>query len=145
MFFARFVLMDLTDPAGPAMALYTADFYRDVNRVLNPAGALALHIGSPFFHGQAFAGHLRSLEEVFAVVRPYFVHIPLYGANWGMACASQSTDPTKVSPGTVDDRIRKRGISHLNYYNGDMHQAGFALPNYVRELIGRNVANSGKA
>jgi spermidine synthase len=129
------VLMDLTDPVGPAEALYTTDFYRAANRVLQPAGTLSLHLGSPFFHPERFATGMRRLSEVFAIVRPYFVHIPLYGANWGMACASQRTDPLALSAEEVDTRLVNRGIAGLQYFNGDMHRAGFALPNFVRELI----------
>lgn len=129
------VLMDLTDPVGPAEALYTADFYRAANRVLHPAGTLSLHLGSPFFQPERFATGMRRLSEVFAIVRPYFVHIPLYGANWGMACASRRTDPLALSAAEVDTRLRRRGIAGLQYFNGDMHRAGFALPNFVRELI----------
>jgi len=136
------VLMDLTDPVGPAAALYTAEFHRATDRVLAPGGTLSLHVGPPFFDPERFRAHIRSLREVFAVVRPYFVHIPLYGANWGMACASQSIDPALLAPREVDDRIAARGIGNLQYFNGDMHRAGFALPNYVRELIGIGLANT---
>ncbi len=129
------VLMDLTDPVGPAAALYTTDFYRAAKRVLSPAGTLSLHLGSPFFHPERFVTGMRRLAEVFAIVRPYFVPIPLYGANWGMACASQRTDPLALSAKEVDTRLGERGIAHLQYFNGDMHRACFALPNFVRDLL----------
>lgn len=129
------VLMDLTDPIGPAAALYTTDFYRAASRVLRPAGTLSLHLGSPFFDPERFGMGMQRLCEVFAVVRPYFVHIPLYGANWGMACASQRTDPLALSADEIDTRIAQRAIARLQYFNGDTHRAGFALPNFVRELI----------
>ena len=129
------VVMDLTDPAGPSEALYTTDFYRSLARIVEPAGTLALHLGSPFFHADRFVESMRRLREVFAIVRPYFVHIPLYGANWGMACASQRTDPMLLSSEDCEMRIAARRIGDLQYFNGDMHRAGFALPNFVRELI----------
>jgi spermidine synthase len=129
------VIMDLTDPTGPAEALYTTAFFREVARILSPQGTLALHIGSPFFHSARFAATINRLHDVFAVVRPHFVHVPLYGANWGMACASQRTDPKHLASREVDERLRVREIAHLQYLNGDTFAAGFALPNYVRELI----------
>lgn len=52
-----------------------------------------------------------------------------------MACASQRTDPLALSAAEVDNRLIDRGIAGLQYFNGDMHRAGFALPNFVRELI----------
>ena len=94
-----------------------------------------MHLGSPFFHPERFATGMQRLSEVFAIVRPYFVHIPLYGANWGMACASQRTDPFLLSAEEVDSLLIGRGIVGLQYFNGDMHRAGFAMPNFVRNLI----------
>jgi len=35
----------------------------------------------------------------------------------------------------VDLRIAKRGLRELQYYNGATHQAVFALPNFVRDLV----------
>ncbi|MEP7083126.1 MAG: polyamine aminopropyltransferase [Betaproteobacteria bacterium] len=128
------LLMDLTDPVGPTAALYSSEFFQAAKRVLRPAGTLALHVGSPFFQPRRFARTLRNLTETFAIVRPYFVHIPLYGANWGMACASLQTDPLQLSADEVDVRLTARRISQLRYVNGDTFRAGFALPNYVREL-----------
>jgi spermidine synthase len=39
-----------------------------------------------------------------------------------------------LTPLDVDRRIGQRKIRDLQYYNGGMHRAGFALPNFVREL-----------
>ena len=39
-----------------------------------------------------------------------------------------------VTPAEIDRRIAKRGLTHLQYYNGATHQAVFALPNFVRDL-----------
>jgi len=129
------LIMDLTDPAGPAEALYTTAFFREADRVLAPEGTLALHAGSPFFHAARFVEIIGRLREVFAIVRPHFVHVPLYGANWGMACASQRTDPLRLRGKEVDERLRVRQIAQLQYLNGDTFVAGFALPNYVREML----------
>ena len=129
------VVMDLTDPVGPAAALYSAEFFREAARVLAPTGVLALHIGSPFFHRERFVETTARLASVFPIVRHYFVHVPLYGANWGMAFASQMTDVTRLSARELDERIRVRRIADLQYVNGDTVRGGFALPEYVRALL----------
>jgi spermidine synthase len=129
------VVMDLTDPIGPAQSLYSEDFYRRCNRALHASGTLTLHIGSPFFHAERFKTSIERLRSVFPIVRPYLVHVPLYGAWWGMACASQTTDPLALSEDDVAQRITSRKLSHLQFYNAQMHRAVFALPNFVRELV----------
>ena len=69
------------------------------------------------------------------MVTPYLTSIPLYGGLWMMACASATLDPRTLDAGEVERRIAARGISKLRYYNGDMHRAALALPNFVRDLV----------
>jgi spermidine synthase len=52
-----------------------------------------------------------------------------------MACASATLNPSYLTPLEADRRISQRGIRDLQYYNGDVHRASMALPNFVRELV----------
>ena len=131
------MMLDLTDPFGPAEALYRVEFLRECRRILGPQGVLSMHLGSPIARPNVFHRVVSSLRHVFKFVRPYMVYVPLYGSVWGMATASDETDPLAVSSEQVDELIIQRGISHLQYYNGDTHRALFALPNYVREILAR--------
>jgi spermidine synthase len=127
--------MDLTDPVGPSMQLYTPETFALAKRAMAPGGALTLHIGSPISHPARVRGTIDNLRQVFSQVAPYFVHIPIYGSVWGFACASDTLDPRRIAPGQVEKVIAKRGIADLQYYNGEIHQAMFALPNYIRKLL----------
>ncbi len=129
------VAMDLTDPVGPAVELYSPATFGLARGALAEGGALVLHVGSPFSHPARVRETLASLRQVFRVVAPYFVHIPLYGALWGFACASDSLDPRALAPEEAERRLAGRGVSALRCYNGEVHRALFALPNYVRELV----------
>ncbi|WP_057093851.1 polyamine aminopropyltransferase [Comamonas thiooxydans] len=128
-------LMDLTDPDTPASALYALDSLARMKRVLAPGGALVLHLGSPVFHGPQVAELVRSLRQQFAVVRCYGLYIPLYGAYWGLAVASDELDPLELKAQQVAERLRQRRVRDLQYYNEQVHGALFALPNYYRELL----------
>jgi len=129
------IVLDLTDPGGPSEQLYTPDFYRACASRLTPEGALTLHIASPIAHPDRIRQTLASLRETFAVVTPYLTSVPLYGGMWMMACASATLDPKSVSAEEIDRRIASRGIANLQYYNGEMHRAALALPNFVREIV----------
>jgi len=129
------VAMDLTDPVGPSLDLYSPATFALARGAMAEGGALVLHMGSPFSHPDRVRETLASLRAVFRVVAPYFVHIPLYGSIWGFACASDALDPRAVEPAEIDRRLAARGIGDLQYYNGEVHRAVFALPNYVRALV----------
>jgi spermidine synthase len=129
------VVLDLTDPGGASEPLYTADFYRACASRLNPTGAMTLHIASPVAHPDRIRSGLANLRAAFAVVSPYLVTVPLYGGLWMMACASATLSPAYLTPLDVDRRIAQRKVRDLQYYNGDMHRASFAMPNFVRELV----------
>lgn len=129
------IAMDLTDPVGPSVELYSPATFALAKRAMSANGALTLHIGSPFSHSRRVRETLANLRKVFQRVVPYFVHIPIYGSIWGFACASDALDPRSMEPGDVERVIAARGIRGLQYYNGDTHRAVFALPNYIRELV----------
>ncbi len=129
------LVLDLTDPHGPSQALYTREFYAACRRALTPEGLLSLHVESPISRPHTWRRILATLEAAFPVVRPYLVYIPLYGTWWGMATAAEHADPLALSEEEVEARLKTRGISHLQFYNGAMHRALFALPNFVRDLL----------
>jgi spermidine synthase len=129
------IVLDLTDPGGPSTLLYTPDFYRACAARLNPVGAMTLHIASPVAHPSRVRDGLAALRTAFTLVTPYLASIPLYGGMWMMACCSGSLDPRKLAAHEVDRRLAQRRIGDLQYYNGEVHRAALALPNFVRQLV----------
>jgi spermidine synthase len=129
------VLLDLTDPETPAGPLYTRASFGWLKAVLNPGGAVALHVGTPVFEPEQVGSLVADLRAVFAKVNCYGLYIPLYGAYWGLAVASDGLDPTAIDRSVVADRLAERGIADLRYYNAEVHAALFALPNFYRALL----------
>lgn len=129
------ILLDLTDPHTPAGSLYSPEALERMRRVLNPGGALVLHLGSPVFHAEQVRALSQTLKATFAQVACYGTYVPLYGAYWGMAVCSDSLQPTAVSAAQIDERLAARDVTDLQYYNADIHGALFALPNYYRKLV----------
>jgi len=129
------VFLDLTDPETPAGPLYTEDFFMACKNVLNPGGAIVLHLGSPFHEPEQVRRLSYMLAGVFTHVSPYGLYIPLYGAYWALAVASDELCPKLVSAQVIDERIQTRGIDDLQYYNSEVHGALFALPNYYQKLV----------
>ena len=116
--------------------MYTPNFYRACALRLKPVGAMTLHLASPVAHPERIRSCLANLRTAFPLVTPYLTSVPLYGGLWMMACVSQTLDPKSLSTREVDRRIAQRQLADLKYYNGDMHRAALALPNFVRSLVG---------
>ncbi len=129
------IVLDLTDPGGASEPLYGAEFYRTCAARLNPTGAMTLHIASPVAHPERVRAAIANLRAVFSVVIPYLVSIPLYGGLWMMACVAPTLNPAYLTPLEANRRIATRGIRDLQYYNGEVHRACMALPNFVRDLV----------
>lgn len=130
------IVLDLTEPGeGPAAALYREPFLADCRTLLHGEGALTLHLGAPWRQAEQVRALVQRLRKVFAIVRPYFMFIPLYGGLWGLACASERVDPQARSASAIDAELVRRGIAGLRYYNGEVHAGQFAQPNFLRELL----------
>lgn len=129
------VFLDLTDPETPAGPLYTLEFFQQCKSILAPGGALVLHLGAPFYEPEQVRLMNSALQAVFAQVCGYGLHIPLYGAYWALAVASDSLDAKALDVALVETRLQERAINELNYYNADVHGGLFALPTFHRKLL----------
>ena len=56
------ILIDSTDPVGPAQGLFSVDFYRNCQRALATGGVLAAQSESPLFHADLIRAMQRDLK-----------------------------------------------------------------------------------
>lgn len=135
--FAKFdlIVMDLTDPVGPAENLYSLEFFNLVKSVLAPTGCLSLHIGHAFFHQERFFKTIEKLRQVFKFVCPLTVSIPIYGGAWGMAIVSDTINVDNISEEVFAKRIKERNLKNIKWLNAKCLKGAFALPQYLVELI----------
>lgn len=129
------VYLDLTDPETPAGPLYTETFFKHCKRVLQPGGALVLHLGSPFHEPEQVKTLAAVLSDVFRHVNAYGLYIPLYGAYWSLAVVSDTLQPRQTQAADIAHRLKTRNITDLQYYNPGIHSALFALPNFYRKIL----------
>jgi spermidine synthase len=52
-----------------------------------------------------------------------------------MACGSLGADPAALSAEALDARLVAWDLDGQGYYNGVVHAAQFALPNFLRDLL----------
>jgi len=125
------VLLDGSDPVGPAEGLFDRAFYEGVRRVLAPGGILALQSESPVLFPDTYRSTQRTVADVFGAAWPCFGHVPLYGASvwtWTLA-PTDGSDPRAPRHPDRADAIARGGT---RYYTPDIHRAAFVVPPYAR-------------
>lgn len=120
------VIVDSTDPIGPGEVLFTDTFYDYAARALGESGILVTQNGVPFMQPEELRSSLRAFKSLFKQYGCYLASVPSYaGGPMAMGFASQTNYLHSVNPCTLK----------LKYYNSKVHQAAFALPNYIQELF----------
>jgi len=129
------IVLDLTDNFGVAEQLYTSEFYAACKKHLNPdRGIITFHIGCPLINSERIKEILSMLRHHFVIVAPYLTSVPLYGGMWMMVFCSQKIFPRYLCFNEIDKLLESYGISNLQYYNGEVHHASFALPNFIKAM-----------
>ncbi len=131
------IVMDLTDPGDDgslASELYSTETYALVRSRLTANGLVTLHIGSAFYHPERFRKTLSDLREVFTEVAAYKAFMPVYGCEWGMACASMHGNPATMAARQVSAGLAKHAIQGLRFYTPRVHASLFAWPAYAEAL-----------
>lgn len=126
------VLIDSTDPMGPGEGLFTEEFYTNVKNSLKEGGIVAAQSESPFVNKEEIKKMYNLLKKVFPVCSTYTSNIPTYpGGYWAWAFCSENVKPLSYF---ADDRYEDI-VKTCKIYNRDYHNARFALPNYLKELL----------
>jgi len=131
------VILDLVDPieAGPAVRLYTVEFYSLVKGVLSDRGAMVTQATSPALTPRVYSVIRNTVARVFSKAVPYLTYVRSYNGLWGFVAGSDKLDPAQLSRDEVEKRIRERITSPLRFYDPDTHVWMFTLPKPLREQL----------
>ena len=125
------VVVDSTDPVGPAKPLFGAEFYGNVARVLAEGGIVVSQAESPFFDPEQQRSMLQILGKTFRRAHIYnYANITYPGGLWSFTFAAKGD----LCPlGDLDEaRIASSGLG-FRYYSPGVHRAAFVLPVFQRE------------
>lgn len=123
------VLIDSSDPTGPAEGLFTSEFYGNVSRALKDDGLMVAQTGTPFFMPEIVRQTYHAIADQFAFVRLYTASVPTYSMGpFSLTFAAKRNVELKPSR-------RARGHGKMRYYSPEVHEAAFALPVYLQELL----------
>jgi spermidine synthase len=126
------VLVDSTDPIGPAQPLFGPAFYGDVRRVLGDEGVAVSQCENPWYEPAAQRGLLDILGELFPVVSLYnYQNLTYPGGLWSFSFASKGPRPDAEL-----DPARIAALGELKWWTPAIQRAAFALPAFQRRALG---------
>jgi spermidine synthase len=76
------VIVDGSDPAGPAEGLFNRAFFEHCRRILRPGGVFATQSESPEAFRQVHIAMVQLLREVFGHADPLYGWVPMYPSGW---------------------------------------------------------------
>lgn len=122
------IIVDSTEPVGPAVGLFDKTFYAWAHDSLTAEGVLVAQTESPFFNRSIIERAYGGIASVFPLARLYLASIPTYPSGlWSFTLGSKGRDPLSVE-------VDLGGIDTV-YYNAGVHRGAFQLPSFVQEII----------
>lgn len=122
------IMVDSTEPVGPAAPLFERGFYQGIYDALKGDGLFVAQTDNPWFKADLIQKVNRDVKEIFPIVRVYAANIPTYPSGlWTFTMGSKKHDPLKVEEASIPEMETK-------YYSPRLHYAAFVLPKFVEDL-----------
>lgn len=131
------VIVDGSDPEGPAKGLFSEAFWKNCYRITKADGMVVTQGESPMFHQTTFVELNACLKNIFGqknVFTSLFYATTYPSGMWSLQLGFKSaTHPIK----DFDSQKARQFVQAqgLHYYNESLHVGAFALPTFVRKLI----------
>eukprot|EP00892_Ulva_mutabilis_P002268 jgi/Ulvmu1/12041/UM083_0054.1 len=137
------IIVDSSDPVGPAEALFEEPFFRLIHRALAPGGVLSTQGESMWIHLDIIENVSKMCTAVFdgGAVNYAYTTIPTYptGLIGFMVCQKAGGD---TATGATEPH-RQLPAGATKYYHSALHRAAFVLPQFVRQRIGPHLTAQG--
>ncbi|KAJ1459621.1 S-adenosyl-L-methionine-dependent methyltransferase [Pelagophyceae sp. CCMP2097] len=137
------IIVDSSDPVGPAESLFKPDFYECMRAALAPGGITCTQGECMWLHLPLIASVISACGEIFPSVEYAYTTIPSYPSGQiGFimcslnAAAGMLVKPLRAPAAALQDALR--------YYSPDMHAAAFVLPQFAAKAIAAAKADTGK-
>ncbi|HTI95489.1 MAG TPA: polyamine aminopropyltransferase [Rudaea sp.] len=126
------VIVDSTDPIGPAEGLFNEAFYRSCLKALRHGGILVQQSESPLAHLPLLKNIRKAMKGAgFQAMRTLTFPQPCYPTGWWSA--------TLARKGVDLEDFRERGAEMkqfpTRYYNAQIHRAALAMPEFLKDAL----------
>ncbi len=125
------IIVDSTDPVGPAEGLFNKGFYRDCFNCLRPQGMIIQQSESPLYHLNLL-GEMRAAMRFagFSHLQTLFFPQCVYPSGWWSATIAGKS---AVSGFREQDAAGK--VFSTQFYNFDIHKASLAQPEFFKKAL----------
>jgi spermidine synthase len=129
------IIVDGSDPLGPAAVLFSEAFFRACHRALSPGGLLCGQSESPLFHMDLLKHVHRGLGDAgFGETRTLFFPQCVYPSGWWSATLACKEGPI---PPFRAEAAEGRRFETL-YYNPDIHRGASAMPEFFKNALAKS-------
>jgi spermidine synthase len=127
------IIVDSTDPVGPAAGLFGEGFMRDAHRALRENGLIVQQSESPILHIDSILKELYSVMRGAGFAKVVTLSYPVVGYPsgwWSATIAGKGGDLTRFR----EQDAAQRPFKTL-YYNEKMHRGALAAPEFCKKLF----------
>ncbi|XAR52233.1 Spermidine synthase [Bertholletia excelsa] len=134
------IIVDSSDPVGPAQELVEKPFFETIARALKPGGVLCNMAESMWLHTHLIQDMISICKETFkGSVHYAWASVPTYpsGVIGFLICSTEGPPVDFVHPINPIEKI-EGALKHrreLRFYNSEIHAAAFALPSFVKREV----------
>lgn len=131
------VIVDSSDPIGPAEELFKKPFFASVASTLRPGGVVCTQAESIWLHMHIIEDIVTNCRHIFkGSVNYAWTTVPTYpsGVIGFMLCSTEGPPVDfkhPVNPIDVNDKSKRP----LKFYNSEIHTAAFCLPSFAKRVI----------
>jgi spermidine synthase len=124
------IIVDSSDPIGPAKVLFEKSFYQSLYNLLRKDGLMVCQSQSPIFHSEIMKQTFNRINDIFPKTEMFTAIVPTYpGGLWSFTIGSKqyiNPDPAKVRQ--IDTcYVNERIIKHI-----------FSLPKFMTKQINKS-------
>jgi spermidine synthase len=131
------VIVDGSDPVGPAQGLFSEEFYTNCQRVLKDTGILVAQGESPKFNSKVFVELNHCLKNIFGqgnVFCSLFFATTYPTGMWSIQYGIKG-DANLINNFKEEETAEFCLKNNLKYYNESVHRASLALPTFVKNML----------
>jgi spermidine synthase len=131
--FYQVIIVDSSDPIGPAEVLFRENFYRDMFNALTHDGIVVTQSESFLYHQDIIKNIAVFSRRIFPLYFYYYTLVPTYPSGLiGFSFCSK-----KYHPLSDFKPAKAEALRGLKYYNKEVHRASFILPNAFSQFLDR--------